>query len=68
MEKQNDDAQAIGYVLLAGLCIASGICIGGLGRDSDRLLISQQSREIAQLQQQLTESKARFEGYQLGRR
>ena len=68
MEKQNDDANAIGMVLMAGMCIAAGIAIGGLGRDSDRLLISQQSREIAQLQQQLTESKARFEGYQLGRR
>ena len=68
MENSNSDAQAIGMVLLAGMCIAAGIVIGGLGRDSDRLLISQQSREIYQLQQQLAESKAKFEGYQLGRR
>jgi len=68
MEKQNDDAQAIGYVLFAGLCIAAGICIGGLGRDSDRALISQQSREIYQLERQLTETRAKFEGYRDGRR
>ena len=68
MENSNSDAQAIGMVLLAGMCIAAGIVIGNLGRDSDRLLISQQSREISQLQAQLVEAKAKFEGYQLGRR
>jgi len=68
MENSNSDAQAIGMVLLAGMCIAAGIVIGNLGRDSDRLLISQQSREIYQLERQLTEAKARFEGYRDGRR
>ncbi|HEY9873933.1 MAG TPA: hypothetical protein V6D12_10880 [Candidatus Obscuribacterales bacterium] len=68
MENNNSDASHIGMVLLAGMCIAAGIVIGGLGRDSDRLLISQQSREITQLQGQLVEAKAKFEGYQLGRR
>lgn len=68
MEAKNDDAQAIGYFLLAAMCFAAGIALGNQGRDSDRLLISQQSREVYQLQQQLAESKAKFEGYQLGRR
>lgn len=62
------DANAIGFFLLAAMCLAAGIALGNLGRESDRALIAQQSREIYQLQQDLVTTKARFEGYRDGRR
>jgi len=68
MESKNDDAAHIGMVLLAGMCLAAGIALGAQGRDSDRALINQQSREIYQLERQLTETRAKFEGYRDGRR
>ncbi|HEY9871897.1 MAG TPA: hypothetical protein V6D12_00560 [Candidatus Obscuribacterales bacterium] len=66
--RNNSDAAHIGMVLLAGMCLAAGIALGAQGRDSDRLLISQQSNEIYQLKQQLMQAEARFQGYRDGRR
>jgi len=67
-ESTNNDANAIGIVLLCGICLAAGIAIGGNGRDSDKLVIQTQQQRIDQLQWQLAESKAKFEGYRDGRR
>jgi hypothetical protein len=63
----NNDATAIGYVLVAAMCIGFGVYLGNRGRESDQVLIYQQSQEIRELKQQLTETKAKFDGYQMGR-
>ncbi|HEY9858271.1 MAG TPA: hypothetical protein V6D16_02115 [Candidatus Obscuribacterales bacterium] len=64
----SNDANAIGIALLCGICLATGIALGGNGRDSDQALIAKQEQQISQLQWQLAESKAKFEGYMQGRR
>lgn len=70
MQDQSTDnsGSAVVVVLLSGALFMFGVYIGTHGRDSDRILIQNQEQQIKQLQSQLTESKAKLEGYVEGRR
>jgi starvation-inducible outer membrane lipoprotein len=67
-DKSSSDGSTILFTLMLGLIVSGGISIASNAIGSKDAAIATQQKQIEALEQRLTQSEARFQGFVEGRR